>query len=123
MRLCQQSCARPRSQIIADARFTAVDTLLAAHAPWLQGLLFAGLFADVSPNWYRLVGSKLFTALVVQCGVGLLRSAATLATAQLARRRAGSCLCQPDMNRRALVANDCAVRLPGWRAVNGVGVQ
>lgn len=69
----------------------------------LQGRIFAGLYSDISPNWYKFVGSKLLATLVIQASLLLARPLCNYASRRLSRQRAQHALTQPDMNKCALV--------------------
>jgi hypothetical protein len=88
----------PCIQVISDAHFSPLTSFVHAHMPWLEGTLFSGLYSDVSPNWYRYVGDKLFLTLNIQIAVILTKSAVILAADRFARWRAKHARTQPDMN-------------------------
>ena len=85
-------------QVVAEAKIASLNAAIEAHAPWAKGVIFSGLYADVSPNWYRYVGGKLFLIFYVQIAFVLLKSVINFAIDRWTRARAHTATTQPDMN-------------------------
>lgn len=93
-------------QVIADSKIQAITAIIATHLPVLQGRIFAGLFSDISPNWYKFVGSKLLSTLIIQAAVILAKPAVLYTVNRWFRHRAQHALTQPDMNKYVISTNN-----------------
>lgn len=75
------------------------------HTPFLSGHIFAGLYSDISPNWYKFVGSKLLSTLIIQAVVIIAKPAVIYAGNRVSRQRAQHALTQPEMNKCDLLSS------------------
>jgi hypothetical protein len=85
-------------QVIADSQIQVLTGLIAEYLPLLRERIFVGVYADISPNWYKFVGSKFFTTLVILSMVLLAKTMAVAGINLVTRKRAHLALTQPDMN-------------------------
>ena len=93
--------------MISEARFDFVRSLIQTYTPWLRALIFTGIFGDISPNWYRVVGMKLSTTMYIQIFLILVKSALAFGFAKWARMRAPRAQTQPDMNKCDITSSPC----------------
>jgi hypothetical protein len=91
----------PCVQVISDALFDFITAFIARRLPWLEGCLFIGVYADLSPNWYRYVGSKPFVTLYVQIAVILMKKGLKALLDRYKRAMAARAKTQPDMRKCA----------------------
>jgi hypothetical protein len=92
-------------QVVSDAQFRIITGFIDEHMPWCKGLVFSGLYTDISPNWYRYVGDKLFTTFIIQNFVILIKTLVTYGVDRFLRLRAFAEHTQPDMNKYAFLLN------------------